>query len=261
MAKKFVCDIFSEKEANVIVFSCKTTESIREVSQLVEPFDIEKQKNLLENVKIFDAGEIAIEEVSKKTKEIIEKNKLLLILAERHVVSLYTVKALPKDTKIIVFDAHADLKDQYLGEKTNYATWLRRVSELVNPKNICLIGVRSCDEDEFNFMKENDILYFTANQVKTNLQEIKEKLKGFVKDSKVYISIDMDVFDPSVAPAVENPEPNGILYREFLELVGEVCKEKVVGMDLVEIRPLPKNRITEFLAIKIIFEVISQIKI
>ena len=112
--KKFVTDIFSEEEANVIVFSHEAPESVREVSQLVEPFDIEKEKNLLENARIFDAGEVKLEEVAEKVKETIGKNKLPLLLAEKHTASLEAVKALPKDTKIIVFDAHADLKDEYL---------------------------------------------------------------------------------------------------------------------------------------------------
>jgi len=256
---KFVTDVFSEEEANVITFSYKVPESIREVSQLVEPFDIEKEKNLLESARIFDAGEVKLEEVIQKTKETIEKNKLPLILAERHAVSLEAAKALPKDTKIITFDAHADLKDEYLGEKISYATWLRRACEIISPKNVCLIGVRSCDEDELNFMKENKILYFTASQIKENLENVKEKLKEFIKDSKIYITIDIDVFDPSIAPAVENPEPNGLTYKEFLDLINTICTSKIIGIDLVEIKPLPKNRITEFLAIKVIFEILNSI--
>ena len=253
---KFVTDIFSEEEANVIAFSFEAPESVREVSQLVEPFDIESERNLLENSRIFDAGKVKLEEVAKKVKETIGKNKLPLLLAEKHTASLEAVKALPKDTKIIIFDAHADLKDEYLGKKISYATWLKRVCEIIPTKNICLIGVRSCDDDEYNFMKEKNILYFTSSQAKKSL----EKIKKFVEGSTVYISIDMDVFDPSIAPAVENPEPNGMLYKEFLEVAEAICKTKVIGLDLVEIRPLPNNRITEFLAIKLIFETLHLIK-
>lgn len=256
--KKFVTEIFSEQEANVIVFSCEAPKSLREVSQLVEPFDIEKEKNLLENVRIFDGGEVKLEEVVQKIKEMIGNSKLPLLLASEHTVSLEAVKALPKDVKIIIFDAHADLKDEYLGKKISYASWLRRACEIISPKNICLIGVRSCDDDEFNFMNENNILYFTAKKVKESLTETRKKLKEFIKDSPIYISIDMDVFDPSIAPAVDNPVPEGMLYREFLELIKAV-DTKLIGVDLVEIRSLPKNKITEFLAIKVIFEILNLI--
>jgi len=260
MRKKFITEIFSEDEANIVVFSYKPPESLLEVSQMVEPFDIEKQKNLLQNIRIYDAGEIDLEKITEKTKQTIEKNKLPLIISQRHVVSLHAAKPLPKNTKIVIFDAHADLKDEYLGEKINYATWLKRACEFFNPKNIALVGVRSCDEDEFNFIKENSILYFTSNQVKENPKVVKEKLEDFVKDSKVYLSIDMDVFDSSIAPAVENPEPNGLSYREFLDLA-EVFYSKIIGMDLVEIRPLPKNRVTEFLAIKLMFEILKDLNL
>ena len=258
----FVTDVFSEKDANVIVLRINCPQSLIESSRMVEPFDIEKKRNLLANVRIFDKGEIEIDAIKKSVKEIINENKLPLILAERHVVSLEAVKVLK--SKLVVFDAHADLKDLYasgqykpIDERTNYATWLRRACEILGARNVCLIGVRSCDEDEFKFMNESGMLYFTSEQVKANMRKVKAKLKEFLKSANTYISIDMDVFDPSIAPAVENPEPNGLLYREFIQLIDPL--KKIVGMDVVEIRPLLENRVTEFLAVKVIFELLSLI--
>ncbi len=261
---KFVTDVFSEEEANVIAVRVNCPQSLIEASRMVEPFDIDRQKNLLEDVKIFDAGEADLDGVYNEIKEVITGKKIPLILAERHIASLEAIRALPEGTKIVVFDAHADLKDEYsegnykpVDEKRNYATWLRRACEIIDPKNVCLIGVRSCDEDEFEFMKDSGLLYFTINDIKSGVESVKQRLQKFIGDSSVYVSIDMDVFDPSIVPAVENPEPNGILYSDFLQL-SEVL-EKIIGIDLVEIRPLAKNRVTEFLAVKVIFKLLSLI--
>ncbi len=256
---KFVTDIFSEEEANVVVLSCKAPASLREVSQLVEPFDIDRQKNLLENVRIFDSGEISIDDVNKKIVGMLGKQRFFLLLGDEHTVTLHAAKALPKGTKLIVFDAHADLKDEYEGSKFSHACWLRRLCESFACKDVALIGLRSCDEDELDFMKENGILHFTANQVKDDLEGAKKRLGEFVGDSKAYVSIDMDVFDPSIAPAVKYPEPEGLNYREFLELTATFAENKLIGLDLVEIKPIAGNRITEFLAVKVLFELLSKI--
>lgn len=261
---KFVTDAFSEEEANVIVFGVDYPQSLREVSRLVEPFefDIDGQRNLLENVRIFDAGDIKLEEVEQKTKEILSAEKMPLILAKEHIATLHAMKEMPADTKLVVLDAHADLKDEYEGSKFSHACWLRRWVELKpeNCKRVAILGVRSCDEDEYNFMKENGILYFTSNNIVDDLESVKQRLRDFVGDSEVYISLDMDFFDPSIAPAVKYPEPGGILYRDFIELLGALKGAKIIGMDCAEIRPIPKNKITEALAVMAIFKILSLLK-
>ena len=262
---KFVTDIFSEKEANAVVLRVNCPQSLIEASQMFEPFDIEKKKNLLENTRIFDAGEVKLGEVTVRTKKIMESGKLPMLLAERHVASLEAVKALPKGTKLVVFDAHSDMKDEYaegdykpVDKKTNYATWLRRACEAVGVESIFLLGVRSCDEDESEFMK--NIAYATAWDIKNSMSQTVKRLAEFLNGAKAYVSIDVDVFDPSIAPAVENPEPNGLSYGEFMQLIEAMQPKNIIGMDLVEIRPLERNnRVTEFLAVKVIFEILSLI--
>jgi agmatinase len=263
---KFVTDIFSRQDANVVVLRVNCPKSLIDASRMVESFDIDSRMNLLENARIFDAGETKLNSINDKVGEVIDSGKLPLLLAERHVASLEAVKALPKDVKLIAFDAHADMKDEYaegdyrpVNKRVNYATWLRRACEIINPKNICIIGVRSCDEDEFDFMSKSGIRYFTSSQVRNHMEGMKLKLLEFLKGSTAYVSIDMDVFDPSIAPAVENNEPNGISYDDFLQLAEVIGKNRIVGCDLVEIRPMHGNRITEFLAIKVIFKMLSLI--
>ena len=257
--QKFVTDVFSEGEANVIVFGVDCPPSLREASRLVEPFDIIEERNLLENVQIFDSGDIEIEDVEERTKRVVDTGKIPLILAKEHTATLHTMKSMPAGTKMVVFDAHADVKDEYEGSKQSHACWLRRWCELSaeNCKNIAVIGVRSGEEDELEFMKSNGIMYFTIDKIKNDLEDVKKRLQSFVGDSPVYVSLDMDVFEPSIAPAVKYPEPEGMSYSDFVDMIGSLRGSKLVGMDCVEIRPIEGNKITEFLAVKSIFKILG----
>jgi agmatinase len=257
--------------------SKKMLDCIREVSDFVDVMDVDRKKNMIENLEIFDSGDLELKnlnEITSETKKIIDEKKFPLILGKSHLLTLYTMKAFPKNTKIIHFDAHGDIKDSYFDElieesieplkldkatakKYNCTTWLRRVCEINGTNNVAMIGLRDCDQDDFEYIEKNNILYFTPNQIRKS--DVKEKLRKFVKNSNVYISLDIDVFDPAFAPAVDHPEPNGINFQKFLELVDEVCKGKIVGMDIVEIQPIPNNRITEFLAVESIFQVLSRV--
>ena len=111
--------------------------------------------------------------------------------------------------------------------------------------------------------------FLTSDSIIANTDNIisgagagKKRLRDFIDSGKsanlsVYVSVDMDVFDPSIAPGVVNPEPNGILYRDFTQLISELKGKKIIGLDCVEIKPLGENKVTEFLAVKVIFELLS----
>lgn len=254
---KFVTDAFSEDEANVIVFGVDCPKSLREVSQLVEPFDITERRNFLENARIFDAGDIELDKVEQKVKGVLEKRKLPLILAKEHVVTLHAMRAMPAGTRLVVFDAHPDLKDEYEGSKFSHACWLRRLCESFDCKNVAIIGIRSCEEEEMEFMKNDGILYFTTKQIKQEFEKTVNTLKNFVSGFKIYVSLDMDVFDPSIAPAVKYPEPEGLSYEHFSSLIDALKAAKIIGLDCVEIIPIKETRITEFLAVKSAFKILS----
>lgn len=251
---EFVTDAFSEDESNIAAIGVECPESLRETSQLVEPFDMIEKRNLLEKARIYDYGNVEIDELEPRIKEFLSKNKLPITLAKEHTVTLHAMKSMPENTKLIIFDAHADLKDEYEESKYSHACWLRRWCELSedNCKNVIIIGVRSCDEDELEYMESKGITYLTNEDVKNNIKKVEE----FIGDSPFYISIDMDVFDPSIAPAVKYPEPDGISYSDFISITSSL-KGKLSGMDCVEIRPIENNMITEFLAIKIIFKILG----
>lgn len=285
MYEKLGLDLVNEEEADVVFFGVelgknakKMLDSLRKTSWFVEFFDVDKEKNLIEEIKIADVGNMKISdgtEITKKVGDILDQGKLPFMFSKSHLSTYYALKAFPKDVKVVSFDAHSDTKNNYTDEiigksfeplkfdeikakKYNAATWLRRSLE-EGIKNAAVIGLRSCDEFDFEFMKKNDVLYFTPKQIRENFDEVKEKIRDFIKDLPVYLSVDMDVFDPSIAPAVDHPEADGILYHHFAELIPEICKQ-VVGLDLIEIEPHAENRATEFLAVKVIFQILSLIK-
>ena len=229
---------------------------IREAANFIEPFDIEIKKNILEEIKIIDDGDLepvrgsvekTILSVSDKINELFKRKKFPLMLGGEHSITLGAIKALPNGARVISFDAHYDLKEIWEGSEYTHNTWLRRGSEIIKKERICIIGVRSGDEFECEY--SNGIL---VNPSFDNLEK-------FVKGKDVYLTVDMDVFDPSIAPGVGTPEPNGLSYKDFIERLRIICDfGNVIGMDLTEARPLGENKITEILAAKVIFKTILE---
>lgn len=279
---KFISSNFTLEESNVVAFgvpigrnSVKALQSLRYISQFVEPMDLDSGRNLLENVKSHDIGNIQLtsfDKITEETEKALSTNKIPLILGGNHLLSYYALKAF-ENVKVIVFDAHGDFKNSYEDEKikdmdavdglaydkqVNDATWLRRISEVLNPQNTLLLGIRSCDEFEFNDLKKSGIKYFTSKDIKQNQNEVAKFIESFTQGSRTYISVDIDVFDPSIAPAVDMPEPGGIFFNDFQELIASV-KGKLVGTDICCINPTPNNEITEFLAIRSLFEILGLI--
>lgn len=282
MPFKFICDLFKPAEADIIVFgapfgknSKEVLTSLRKVSDFVETFDLDKKRNIFDDIKTADIGDLKLkklDEITKKCEEILKLEKIPLMLARGHLASLFSLKAFSEDVKVIVFDAHADLKNRYEHSmmtsyyksiirndslfKFNGATWLRRFCES-RKNDVVLLGVRSCDEFEFEYMKKRNILFFTPTQIRKNMNDVKEKLNSFLSDSKFYVSFDIDAFDPSIAPAVEYLEPNGLFFHEFVDLIEPFKGGKLVGLDLNCQKYLPNNQTTDFLATKTIIEILS----
>ncbi len=282
--RKFLTDVFTEKEANVIAFGVPLGKygksgiySLREASWFVEPFDLDRKANLLENVRVFDTGDLrlaSLHGITDSVKKILGGGKIPFMLGGNHLSTLHSFQAFPSDTRMVVFDAHCDTKDEYMDEKiremgtvvkksmvdknTNDTTWLRRLCEKKNPKNIIVLGVRAGDEEELGFLRSSGILYYTSEDIRTRTSEVSLILHQFTKLSNVYVSLDIDVFDPGIAPAVDYPEPCGIQFNHFRELMNAM-NGKLVGLDMCCLKPIKGNQITEFLAIKSIFEILGKI--
>lgn len=286
MPVKFIYDLLvPEKEADVIIFGApvgkhsKSIENLRKESLFIEPFDLNKRFNIFDKLKVADLGNIQLkspDDITKKVKQILSKNKIPVMLSGGHVASYFSIKGFDEDVKVVVFDAHCDSRNEYNDEymeemsyikgikydpRMNPVTWFRRSSESRNPKNYFTIGIREGDEFELEHLEKNGVQFFTAQQMKENFADLKRKLKDFVQNSKVYISVDIDGFDPAFAPAVYHPEPGGFSYLDFVELISVFNNSKIVGFDIVEIKSIPNNNVTEFLATRVIFEILKYISL
>ena len=192
----------------------------------------------------FDSGDLelpfgsvtrTIDDISTRTDRILSDGKLPFMIGGEHLVTFGSVRAVKEkysDLYIIHFDAHADLRDDYLGQKLSHACVLRRCHELVGDGHIFQFGIRSGDREEFYFADEHTEMHkFDFD----GLEEVVEKLKG----KKVYFTLDLDVLDPSIFPGTGTPEAGGVTFDELRKAVTLVCsKLDIVGCDVNELSPV-----------------------
>ncbi len=198
--------------------------------------------------------EVGINTKEEKTPENITKSeKFRIAIGGEHSITPILVKQLDQNNlSILQIDAHADFKDEFDGRKDSHACAMRRVYEI--NQNITQVGIRSLDKEESEFIKEHKINTFFMKDLKGDWIS---KVVPTLKD-KVYITIDLDGFDPSVIPSVGTPEPDGLKYSQVIELLKEVFKEKeVVGMDFVELCPNESDIVSPFTTAKLIYQSIA----
>ena len=170
----------------------------------------------------------------KFTDKIVNDNKIPCMIGGEHLVSLGAVKAVLKkypDLHIIHFDAHTDLREEYLGEKLSHASVIRRIHDIVGDNKIYQYGIRSGERQEFNFAKEHTRLH------KFNFDGLEEDIKA-LEGKPVYFTIDLDVLDPSDFCGTGTPEAGGVRFMELLKAIISVGKLNIVGMDIVELSPV-----------------------
>lgn len=198
----------------------------------------------------------AIEGVEQAIEdEVVKHNKIPLMLGGEHSITLGAVRALKKkytDLSVLQLDAHADLIDEYVETKYSHACVMRRVREL--GVKAVQVGIRNINTEIKDYFKDKEVtdIHF-APQIPTD-----SILEGLNKD--VYLTIDLDVFDPSIMPSTGTPEPGGLGWYEVLNLIEKVAKEKnIVGVDVVELAPIPGLAAPDFLAAKLVYKIISNI--
>ena len=218
--------------------------SIRHESYGLETYSLYQDKDL-EDCEIFDSGDLelcfgsseaALSDIRDRATEILEDGKLPFMIGGEHLVTLGAVRAAVTkypELHIIHFDAHADLRDDYLGAKLSHACVLRRCHELVGDGKIHQFCIRSGERAEFAFAKEHtDMHPFSFD----GLQEVVEELAG--KQVPVSFTIDLDCLDPSVLPGTGTPEAGGVTFLELLEAMKQVAKTNIVGVDVNELAPM-----------------------
>ncbi|MBY0403967.1 MAG: agmatinase, partial [Cyanobacteria bacterium] len=192
-------------------------EAVRPASWGIETYSPPQNKDLSQ-VKYYDAGDLELPMgnrdeslclIRRAARETLKLGKKWLGIGGEHLVTLPVIEAYLEvypDLAVVHFDAHADLRDDYLGEKLSHATVLRRVVDLIGPDRLVQIGIRSGPIEEFQWMRENQTLVETPE----HLEAAKKRLSG----RPLFITIDLDVLDPSILPGTGTPEPGGMSYKE-----------------------------------------------
>lgn len=211
-------------------------QSMRLESVGIETYSPTFNKNL-EDVKFYDAGDLelpfgnprgALDIIKENVEEIYKNGKKLLGIGGEHLVTLAEIEAIKEfydNLAVLQFDAHTDLREEYLGEKLTHSGIMRQIGNITGFENIAQIGIRSGEDYEFELMKKYNTQVFKYDEL--------ERLKG----KNVFLTIDLDCLDPSVMPGVGTPEAGGLTYKELINWLIEVKKLNIIGADIVELAP------------------------
>jgi len=242
-------------------------EEIIKASHQVELFDEELKKEPYKSIgiktlkpfKIKNNIKDAITQLSNLNKEIITNKKFPFVLGGEHSITPGAIRPFAEKYEELVllhFDAHADLRDKYNGEKFSHASAIRRCLDFKNVKVISF-GIRNLSIDEMNFYEKNKdriSIFWSKNKEKWNLDDIK---KNFL-NKNVYITFDVDSFDSSIMPATGTPEPGGLFWYETLNLIKTVCKSaNIVGADINELAPIKNFNSYNFLVAKLVYKILA----
>ncbi|MCJ7654307.1 MAG: agmatinase [Dehalococcoidia bacterium] len=238
-------------------------QAIINASQYLELYDIELDREIykvgihtLPKVQpLLNSPEEMIDRVYHIAGELTRQAKFVVMFGGEHSLSLGIVRALKEkeqDLSVLQLDAHADLRDEYLGTKYSHACVMRRILELCP---IVQVGIRSLSWEEQRFLAQNNMHPFFA--APSSGLASPEDITALLSDN-VYVSIDLDVFDPSIVPAVGTPEPGGMQWHEVMNLLRSVTLHKrVIGFDVVELCPKEGPASCAFLAAKLAYKLIG----
>ena len=213
----------------------------------VKPFAIKK--------KIGDA----LDQLSAINKEILSKNKFPMVFGGEHSITPGSIKPFVKkydQITLLHFDAHADLRESYQGEKFSHASAIKRCLDFKNV-NVVSFGIRNLSQQEMDFYNDNRNrieIFWGKDKKNWDLS----KLDKLFKDKTVYITFDVDGFDASIMPATGTPEPGGLLWEDVLPIIKEVCKiSNIVGADINELAPIKNFDSYNFLVAKLAYKILA----
>ncbi len=269
-------DIQDYKSAKVVIFPVpysSTTywksgtkegpQAIIDASRHLELYDIETKKDTSKEgiftLQPLEPSKNSPQETIGRIKEVMDRlltdGKFPVMLGGEHSITLGAVQSLKEkfsDLSVLQIDAHADLRDEFQGTKYHHATVMRRIREL--NLSTAQAGIRSISEEEIEYVRNKKIknIFFAP---KLPVTEIIRALK-----KNVYLTLDLDALDPSIMPSVGTPEPGGLGWQETLDLIKEVSKKrKIIGVDVVELDPIPGIVAPDFLAAKLVYKIVNYI--
>jgi agmatinase len=239
----------------------KGPEAFLNASENMELYDIETETEVYkQGVFLADAitentsPEKMVDEVHQITKKYIKRNKFVTTFGGEHSISIGTIRAFNEcfdDLTVLQIDAHADLRQEYEGSKYNHACAVYQASQTTN---LIQVGIRSMDVMETTVM-DKEKTYF-AHEMAEDGSWMDSAIEQMTDN--VYITFDLDAFDPSIMPSTGTPEPGGLLWYETIEFLRQVFEEKnVVGFDIVELCPIPKEKSSDFLAAKLYYKMLT----
>lgn len=223
------------------------------------------QDKEMEEIKVFDGGDLelpfgntnrVLEDITSASAQIVNDGKIPCMIGGEHLVTLGSVRAVVEkypEIRVIHFDAHTDLREDYLGEPLSHATVIRRVWDLIGDGKIHQFGIRSGERDEFYWAKEHTNLHKFSFE---GLEDAIKQCEGY----PVYFTIDLDVLDPSVFPGTGTPEAGGVTFMELLNAILKVSKLNIVGMDINELSPVyDQSGVSTAVACKVLRELLLAI--
>lgn len=242
--------------------------AIRQASLNIETYSFRTGIDT-ENLQLHDLGDLDIstdttqtlERLKLVTKDLVEAGKTPVIIGGEHTITLGIMKGLrdkASETAMVSFDAHLDLRNEFSGVKLSHTTFMRRINEEVKLARIIEVGTRAVCKEELDYAQKVGIEFFTAQQIRTEgIKQIGKQLnEKLAKHKSIYLSVDVDVLDPAYAPAVQNPEPEGLELHTLLDIAYKICDKRMIGFDLVEITPIFDHGVTAIQAARLISEIL-----
>ncbi len=237
--------------------------AIIEASRQIEFYDHELKREIIERVAVETLPELApssegpgevARQIEGATREILKSGAFPLMLGGEHSITLGAVRALRRKYKqlsILQIDAHTDLRNSYEGSRYNHACIMRRLWDI--GCRVVAVGIRSGSKEDLDFIAKKKALMFYGNEFDES-----KVVKGLGQN--VYITIDLDGFDPAYVPATGTPEPGGLNWQEVTKLLRAVAKERnIVGADIVELAPIPGQVASDFLAARLAYKIIGYV--
>jgi agmatinase len=239
---------------------------IRQSSWNFETFNLKNNVDF-KDINVHDYGNIDVIEDSpismiKKVKKIssmlLKKNKIPVALGGEHSITPGIIKAFPEDIGILSLDAHIDFRHKYENQEFNHACTIKRISDHVDIGDIAVFGVRSAEKEEIEEAEKQGLFWIDSFNIRRiGIEESINKVKKHLKNKEIYLTLDIDVFDPAFAPGASTPEPFGLTPFDILEVIESFSKQ-LVGFDVVEVCPPYDNGETAFLAARFIKYIIEE---
>lgn len=271
-AKYIICGVPLDSTSTYRTGARFGPEAIRQASLNIETFSLRSEEDL-EEVPIHDVGNLHMSANPKETinmlklivQDIAAAGKIPVTIGGEHTITLGIMQGLgekAKKTAVVSFDAHLDLRTEFAGLKLSHTTFMQLINEKVKPAKIIEVGTRSVCREELEYAKKAAIDFIPTQQIKREgtrkiLESLKEKLEPY---ENIYLSVDMDVLDPAFAPAVQNPEADGISTGDLIDLTCGLCDKRVIGFDNIEIVPAYDQGISAIAAAKVMFEMFCQLQ-